>query len=114
MPYTSRSMPVTSMHHCGLVTMATSAVWASRCVPVTADRGHLCNRHAACPDLTELIEGITRAKDAADETEVRLITTEITGAEDKLRKQLETLLKIKQGTAVGGHQLRRYVRKSDP
>jgi ATP-dependent Lon protease len=50
----------------------------------------------------ELIEGIARAKDAADEVDVKLITTEITGDESKLRKQLEHLLKIKQGAAVAG------------
>ncbi len=53
-------------------------------------------------NLMELIEGIARAKDAADEVDVKLITTEITGDESKLRKQLEHLLKIKQGAAVAG------------
>ena len=49
----------------------------------------------------ELIEGIAAAKDAADEVNVKLITAENNDGE-KLRKQLELLLKIKQGAAVGG------------
>jgi ATP-dependent Lon protease len=53
-------------------------------------------------NLMELIEGVAGAKDAADEVNVKLITAESTRGEDKLRKQLEYLLKIKQGAAVGG------------
>ncbi|SCL26067.1 ATP-dependent Lon protease [Micromonospora rhizosphaerae] len=54
-------------------------------------------------NLMELIEGIARTKDAADEVHVKLITAEnIEGGADKLRKQLEFLLRIKQGAAVGG------------
>ena len=52
-------------------------------------------------NLMELIEGIAAAKDAADEVNVKLITAENNDGE-KLRKQLELLLKIKQGAAVGG------------
>ena len=50
----------------------------------------------------ELIEGIAAAKDAADEVNVKLITSENNEGEEKLRKQLELLVKIKQGAAVGG------------
>ncbi|SBT52807.1 BREX system Lon protease-like protein BrxL [Micromonospora auratinigra] len=54
-------------------------------------------------NLMELMEAIARTKDAADEVNVKLITAEnIEGGADKLRKQLEFLLKIKQGAAVGG------------
>ncbi|MFI7033709.1 BREX system Lon protease-like protein BrxL [Microbispora rosea] len=52
-------------------------------------------------NLMELIQGIAAAKDPADEVNVKLITTE-NKDEDKLRKQLEYLLKIKQGVAAGG------------
>ena len=53
-------------------------------------------------NLMELIEGIAAAKDAADEVNVKLITSENNDGEEKLRKQLELLVKIKQGAAVGG------------
>jgi ATP-dependent Lon protease len=53
-------------------------------------------------NLMELIEGIARTKDAADEVNVKLITAESLGGAEKLRKQLELLLKIQQGAAVGG------------
>ncbi|MER7591800.1 BREX system Lon protease-like protein BrxL [Micromonospora sp. NPDC127501] len=54
-------------------------------------------------NLMELIEAIARTKDAADELNIKLITSEnAEGGADKLRKQLEFLLKIKQGAAVGG------------
>jgi ATP-dependent Lon protease len=53
-------------------------------------------------NLMELIEGIAAAKDAADEVNVRLITSENSEIEQKLRKQLELLVKVKQGAAVGG------------
>ena len=53
-------------------------------------------------NLMELIEGIAAAKDAADEVNVKLITSENNEGEEKLRKQLELLVKIKQGAAVGG------------
>ena len=48
-------------------------------------------------NLMELIEGIAATKDAADEVNVKLITSENNDGEDKLRKQLELLVKIKQG-----------------
>ena len=53
-------------------------------------------------NLMELIEGIARTKDPADEVSVKLITAESTGADDRVRKQLEILLKVKQGAAVAG------------
>ncbi|MEU4569002.1 BREX system Lon protease-like protein BrxL [Micromonospora sp. NPDC023956] len=53
-------------------------------------------------NLMELIEAIARTKDAADEVNVKLITAENIEGADKLRKQLEFLVKIKQGAAVGG------------
>ena len=53
-------------------------------------------------NLMELIEGIAAAKDAADEVNVKLITSETSEGEEKLRKQLELLVKVKQGAAVGG------------
>ncbi|MEU1106397.1 BREX system Lon protease-like protein BrxL [Streptomyces tibetensis] len=56
-------------------------------------------------NLMELIEGIAAVKDAADEVNVKLITSESNGGEDKIRKQLELLLKVKQGAAAGGVNL---------
>ena len=50
----------------------------------------------------ELIEGIATTKDAADEVNVNLVTSENTEGEDKLRKQLEWLLKVKKGAAAAG------------
>ncbi|MGW1913141.1 BREX system Lon protease-like protein BrxL [Streptomyces sp. NPDC002076] len=56
-------------------------------------------------NLMELIEEIAAVKDAADEVNVKLITSESNGGEDKVRKQLELLLKVKQGAAAGGINL---------
>jgi ATP-dependent Lon protease len=53
-------------------------------------------------NLMELIEGIAAVKDAADEINVKLITSETNEGSEKLRKQLELLVKVKQGAAVGG------------
>jgi ATP-dependent Lon protease len=53
-------------------------------------------------NLMELIEGIAATKDAADEVTVKLVTSENKEGEEKLRKQLELLVKIKQGATVGG------------
>lgn len=53
-------------------------------------------------NLMELIEAIASAKDAADEVSIKLVTSESDGGEDKVRKQLEFLLKVKQGAAAGG------------
>ena len=56
-------------------------------------------------NLMELIEGIATTKDAADEVSVILITSEDAEDVDKARKQLELLLKIKQGAVVAGINL---------
>lgn len=56
-------------------------------------------------NLMELIEGIATTKDAADEVSVLLVTSENTEDVDKARKQLELLLRIKQGAAVAGINL---------
>ena len=53
-------------------------------------------------NLMELIEGIAAVKDAADEINVKLITSETNEGREKVRKQLELLVKIKQGAAIGG------------
>lgn len=53
-------------------------------------------------NLMELIEGIAATKDPAEEVTVKLITSENAEGEDRLRKQLELLLKVKQGVAVAG------------
>ncbi|ERI35659.2 ATP-dependent Lon protease [Arthrobacter sp. AK-YN10] len=53
-------------------------------------------------NLMELIECIAATKDAADEVNVRLVTSENTEGQDKLRKQYELLLKVKQGASVAG------------
>ena len=56
-------------------------------------------------NLMELIEGIAASKDPADEVTVKLITSEHPDGEDKLRKQIELLLKVQQGAAVAGIKL---------
>lgn len=53
-------------------------------------------------NFMELIECIAATKDAADEVNVRLVTSENTEGPDKLRKQFELLLKVKQGASVAG------------
>jgi ATP-dependent Lon protease len=53
-------------------------------------------------NLMELIEGIAATKDAADEINVKLITSETNEGGEKLHRQLELLVKVKQGAAVGG------------
>lgn len=53
-------------------------------------------------NLMEVIECIAATKDAADEVSVRLVTSENTEGQDKLRKQYELLLKVKQGASVAG------------
>lgn len=53
-------------------------------------------------NLMELIEAIASTKDAADEVDVKLITSESTASEDKVRKQLELLLRVKTSAAVAG------------
>lgn len=49
--------------------------------------------------------GLAAIKDAADGVNVKLVTSENTEGEDKLRKQLELLAKVKQGAAVAGINL---------
>jgi len=56
-------------------------------------------------NLMELIEAIAASKDPADEVNVKLITSESTEGEERLRKQLELLLKVKQGAAIAGIKL---------
>jgi len=56
-------------------------------------------------NLMELIVSVAATKDAADEVNMKLITAENTEGEDKARKQLEFLLKVKQAAAVAGINL---------
>ena len=56
-------------------------------------------------NLMELIEEIARIKDAADELHVKLLTSENTDGEEQVHKQLEFLLKVKQGAATAGINL---------
>ncbi|MDP3983472.1 MAG: BREX system Lon protease-like protein BrxL [Acidimicrobiia bacterium] len=53
-------------------------------------------------NLMELVEALAVVKDPADEVTVRLVTSESTEGEDKVRKQFEFLLKIKQAAAAIG------------
>lgn len=53
-------------------------------------------------NLMELIEGIARGKDPADEIALKLITVENQDGPEKLRKQYEYLVQIKQSAAVFG------------
>ena len=53
-------------------------------------------------NLMELIEGIARIKEAADEVHVKLITSENTDGEEKVRKQLENLVKVQKGAEAAG------------
>ena len=48
----------------------------------------------------ELIESIAAGKDPADEVRIKLVTTESTEGEEKILKQLEFLLRVKQAAAV--------------
>ncbi len=50
----------------------------------------------------ELIEGIARGKDPADEVTLKLVTVECQGDPDKLQRQFEYLLQIKKSAAVLG------------
>ncbi|KRF30049.1 ATP-dependent Lon protease [Phycicoccus sp. Soil802] len=56
-------------------------------------------------NLMELIASIASMKDAADEINVKLVTSEHTESEDKVRKQLELLLKVKQAASAAGIHL---------
>ncbi len=50
----------------------------------------------------ELIEAIAAAKDPADVVTVKLVTSEHTEGDEKVRKQLEFLLRVKQAAAQAG------------
>lgn len=56
-------------------------------------------------NLMELIASIASMKDAADEINVKLVTSEHAEGEDKLRRQLELLLKVKQAASAAGIHL---------
>lgn len=53
-------------------------------------------------NLMELIEALAAVKDPADELKIVLVTSESTDGPEKLQKQFEFLLKVKQGAAVAG------------
>src|SRR4029077_1211670 len=53
-------------------------------------------------NLMELIEGIARGKDPADELTLKLVTVENQDGPEKLQKQFEYLLQIKKSAAVLG------------
>jgi ATP-dependent Lon protease len=53
-------------------------------------------------NLMELIEGIARGKDPADEVALKLVTVENQTGPEKLQRQFEYLLQIKQSAAVLG------------
>ena len=56
-------------------------------------------------NLMELIEALALLKDPADEVNVNLITSENTDGADKLQKQMEFLLRVKQAAAAAGINL---------
>ena len=53
-------------------------------------------------NLMELVEGIARSKDPADEVALKLVTVENQEGPERLQKQFEYLLQIKQSAAVLG------------
>ena len=53
-------------------------------------------------NLMELVEGIARGKDPADEVALKLVTVENQDGPEKLQKQYEYLLQIKKSAAVLG------------
>ncbi|WP_454084189.1 BREX system Lon protease-like protein BrxL [Georgenia sp. Marseille-Q6866] len=53
-------------------------------------------------NLMELIEALALVKDPADEVNVFLVTSENTDGSEKLQKQMEFLLRVKQAAAVAG------------
>jgi len=53
-------------------------------------------------NLMELIEAIAIVKDPAEDLVVKLVTTESTEGEEKTRKQLEFLVKVKNAAAAAG------------
>ncbi len=56
-------------------------------------------------NLMELIEALALTKDQADEVNIKLITSENTDGEGKVRKQMEFLLRVKQAAAIAGVHL---------
>lgn len=50
----------------------------------------------------ELVEALAVGKDPADEVKVLLVTSESTDGPEKLQKQMEFLLRVKQAAAVAG------------
>ena len=56
-------------------------------------------------NLMELIEALAVVKDPADEVKVFLVTSENTDGPEKLQKQMEFLLRVKQAAAVAGIDL---------
>lgn len=56
-------------------------------------------------NLMELIEALAIIKDPADEVHITLITSEDTEGADRLQKQMEFLLRVKQAAAVAGISL---------
>lgn len=53
-------------------------------------------------NLMELVEALAVTKDPADEIKVLLVTSETTDGPEKLQKQMEFLLRVKQAAAVAG------------
>ena len=53
-------------------------------------------------NLMDFVEMIAAVKDPADLVTIRLVTTESTDGEDKVRKQLEFLLRVKEAAATAG------------
>jgi ATP-dependent Lon protease len=56
-------------------------------------------------NLMELLEALAVHKDPADEVKVLLVTSESTEGPEKLQKQMEFLLRVKQAAAVAGISL---------
>ncbi|MCW4354165.1 BREX system Lon protease-like protein BrxL [Hoyosella sp. YIM 151337] len=56
-------------------------------------------------NLMELIEALAAVKDPADEVKIVLVTSENRDGPEKLQKQLEFLLRVKQAAAVAGIKL---------
>lgn len=53
-------------------------------------------------NLMELIESLALVKDPADEVKVLLVTSESTDGPEKLQKQMEFLLRVRQAAAIAG------------
>lgn len=65
-------------------------------------------------NLMELVEALAVVKDPADEVKLFLVTSENTHGPEKLQKQMEFLLRVKQAAAVAADHSRREVRRHDP